>query len=79
MVRLFRALAAEWMECAQYTTMELRRFGKEFLRAPLVLLRWLRHRNGSDTPQGKPPGQAPRNPRSGAAILIGLFGPGPPS
>jgi hypothetical protein len=70
MVHLFRALAAEWMACDQYATMELRRFGKEFLRAPLILLRWLR--------QGKPSGQAPCNPRSGSAILVGFLGPGPP-
>lgn len=71
MVRLFRTLAAEWMDGAQYATMELRRFGKEFLRSPLILLRWLR--------QGKPPGQAPRNPRSGGVMPVGLFGLGSPS
>lgn len=70
MVRLFRTMAAEWMEHVKYATMELRRFGKEFLRAPLSFLRWVR--------QGKPSGQAPRNPRSGDTILAGLFGPDPP-
>jgi hypothetical protein len=45
LLRQFQQLAAEWMEQAEYATMELRRFSRDFLRAPLDWLRWRRARS----------------------------------
>ena len=40
----FKHLVAEWMNQAEYATMELRRFARVFLRAPVKLLAWLKTR-----------------------------------
>jgi hypothetical protein len=40
----FRRLVAQWLDNAEYATMELRRFARLFLRAPITWLRWLKHR-----------------------------------
>jgi hypothetical protein len=42
LVKRFQMLAAEWLADAAYATMELRRFCKEFLRAPISYLLWLK-------------------------------------
>ena len=57
----FKAYAADWLNQAQYATMELRRFGKEFLRAPLTFLRWLR--------DDKPRSGVVRSARSNAGFV----------
>jgi hypothetical protein len=55
LLRQFQRLAAEWLEQADYATMELRRFSREFLRAPLDCLRWYRTRaRGQRTPRLRP-------------------------
>lgn len=65
LVKRFQKLAAEWLERAEYATMELRRFGKEFLRAPIAYLHWLK--------AGKPKKQARRSIRRSAAFLRCFF------
>ena len=65
LVQLFQQLAADWLNDVTYATMELRRFGKEFLWAPLTLLRWLLQR--------RPRQQAPLNHRSNAVALAGAL------
>ena len=40
----FKHLVVEWMNQAEYATMELRRFARVFLRAPVILLAWLKKR-----------------------------------
>lgn len=40
----FKHLVAAWMNQAEYATMELRRFARVFLRAPVTLLAWLKTR-----------------------------------
>ena len=57
----FKGYAADWLNQTRYATMELHRFGKEFLRAPLDFLRWLR--------DNKPRSGAIRSPRSNAGII----------
>lgn len=55
LLRQFQHWAAEWMGQAEYATMELRRFSREFLRAPLAALRWQRTRAaGQRTPRLRP-------------------------
>ena len=55
LLRQFQQLAAEWMEQAEYATMELRRFSRDFLRAPLNWLRWRRtHSLGQRAPRLRP-------------------------
>ena len=55
LLRQFQYLAAEWMAQADYATMELRRFSREFLRAPLEWLRWRRtHSAGQRAPRLRP-------------------------
>lgn len=66
----FKKLAADWMEQADYAQMELRRFGKSFLRAPLRFLRWLR--------AGKPADTIIRASFSNAGALLHLLCPDAP-
>jgi hypothetical protein len=55
LLRQFQQLAAEWMQQAEYATMELRRFSRDFLRAPLDWLRWRRARSsGQRAPRLRP-------------------------
>jgi hypothetical protein len=42
LVQRFQKLATDWLENAQYATMELRRFSKEFFRVPISYLHWLK-------------------------------------
>ena len=65
LVKRFQKLAAEWLERAEYATMELRRFGKEFFHAPIAYLRWLK--------AGKPRGQARQSARRSSAALHRFF------
>jgi hypothetical protein len=44
LLREFQRLVADWLDQAEYVTMELRRFARLFLRAPVTWLRWLKHR-----------------------------------
>ena len=70
----FEQLVAQWLDDAEYATMELRRFARLFLRAPIAWLLWL---------QGREPGQRwPRWRRRHLDFLSGLAtfggaGPGP--
>jgi IS4 transposase len=61
LVQRFQKLAADWLGRAEYALMELRRFGKEFLRAPIAYLLWLK--------AGKPKEQARRSSRRRGAFL----------
>jgi hypothetical protein len=61
LVKRYQMLAAEWLEDAAYATMELRRFCKEFLRAPIPYLLWLK--------AGKPKEQAKRGVRCSSPFL----------
>mgnify|MGYP001564942121 CR=1 FL=1 len=55
LLRQFQQQAAEWLGAAEYATMELRRFSRDFLRAPLEWLRWRRTRAaGQRTPRLRP-------------------------
>lgn len=63
----FKKLAADWMKQADFALMELRRFCKSFLRAPLRLLHWLR--------VGKPSDTAVRAAFSNAGALVHLLCP----
>jgi hypothetical protein len=63
----FKKLAADWMTQADFALMELRRFCKSFLRAPLRLLCWLR--------AGKPSDTAVRAAFSNAGALVHLLCP----
>ncbi len=55
LLRQFQHWAAEWMGQAEYAVMELRRFSREFLRAPLAMLQWQRTRAaGQRTPRLRP-------------------------
>jgi hypothetical protein len=65
LVKLFQKHAAEWLENAEYATMELRRFCKEFLHAPIAYLLWLK--------AGKPREQAKRGARSSSRFLQRLL------
>jgi len=65
MVKRFQKLAAEWLQKVEYARMELRRFGKEFLRAPIAYLDWLK--------AGKPKEQARQRPRRNGAFLQSFF------
>jgi hypothetical protein len=65
LVQRFQKLAADWLGQAKYALMELRRFGKEFLRAPIAYLLWLK--------AGKPKEQARRSTRRSGAFLGGFF------
>jgi hypothetical protein len=65
LVKLFQKRAAEWLENAEYATMELRRFCKEFLRAPTPYLLWLK--------AGKPKEQAKRGARCSSLFLQRLL------
>lgn len=65
LVEDFKKYAADWLNQAKYATMELRRFGKEFLRAPLRYLHWVR--------DGKPKANAIRSVRSHAGIVGHFF------
>jgi len=65
LVKLFQKQAAEWLEHAQYATMELRRFCKEFLLAPIAYLLWLK--------AGKPREQAKRGARGSSLYLRRLL------
>jgi hypothetical protein len=40
----FQRLVAQWLDQAEYATMELRRFARLFLRAPVAWLHWLKQR-----------------------------------
>jgi len=44
LLREFQQLVADWLHNAEYATMELRRFARRFLRAPIAWLRWLKER-----------------------------------
>ena len=44
LLRQFQQLVAVWLDNAEYATMELRRFARLFLRAPLAWLHWLKQR-----------------------------------
>jgi hypothetical protein len=61
LVKRFQKLAAEWLQDAEYATMELRRFCKAFLRAPIPYLLWLK--------AGKPKEQAKRGARCNTLFL----------
>jgi len=65
LVKRFQKLAAEWLGRADYAVMELRRFGKEFLHAPIAYLHWLK--------AGKPRERARRSIRRSAAFLRRFF------
>jgi hypothetical protein len=65
LVKSFQILAAEWLQSAAYATMELRRFCKEFLHAPIPYLLWLK--------AGKPKHLAQRSLRRNSAFLRRLF------
>ena len=52
LLQQFQHCVAEWMEQAEYAHMELRRFSRDFLCAPLDWLRWCRTRPaGQRTPR----------------------------
>jgi len=61
LVQRFQKLAADWLGRAEYALIELRRFGKEFLRAPIAYLLWLK--------AGKPKEQARRSSRRRGTFL----------
>jgi len=65
LVQRFQKLAADWLGCTEYALMELRRFGKEFLRAPIAYLLWLK--------AGKPKEQARRSSRRRGTFLGAFF------
>lgn len=65
LVQQFQKLAAEWLARVEYASMELRRFGKEFLQAPISYLLWLK--------AGKPKAQARRSTRRKGTSLGGFF------
>lgn len=65
LVQRFQKLAADWLGRAEYALMELRRFGKEFLRAPIAYLLWLK--------AGKPKEQARRSSRRRGTFLGAFF------
>ncbi len=65
LVQRFQKLAADWLGRAEYALMELRRFGKEFLRAPIAYLLWLK--------AGKPKEQARRSTRRSGTFLGAFF------
>jgi len=65
LVQRFQKLAADWLELAEFALMELQRFGKEFLRAPITYLLWLK--------AGKPKDQARRSTRRGGTFLAAFF------
>ncbi len=44
LLREFQQLVADWLHNAEYATMELRRFARRFLRAPIAWLQWLKAR-----------------------------------
>jgi hypothetical protein len=44
LLRQFQQLVAVWLDNAEYATMELRRFARRFLRAPMAWLQWLKQR-----------------------------------
>jgi hypothetical protein len=44
LLREFQQLVADWLHNAEYATMELRRFARRFLRAPIAWLQWLKER-----------------------------------
>ncbi len=67
----FKRLVAEWMNQAEYATMELRRFARAFLRAPVALLAWLKTRR----PGQRQPHRRPRH-RSFMACLAAFGKPG---
>ena len=69
LIQRFQTLAAAWLNRADFALMELRRFGKEFLRAPLAYLLWLK--------AGKPKALARRSTRRSSAFLAGFFTPDP--
>lgn len=55
LLRQFQQQAAEWLGEVEYATMELRRFSRDFLRAPLEWLRWRRTRSARQrTPRLRP-------------------------
>lgn len=55
LLQQFQHCVAAWMEQAEYARMELRRFSRDFLRAPLDWLRWQRTRAaGQRTPRLRP-------------------------
>ena len=64
LVQQFQKLAADWLGRTEYALMELRRFGKEFLRSPITYLLWLK--------AGKPKEQARRSSRRSGAFLTGF-------
>lgn len=65
LVQRFQKLAADWLGRTEYALMELRRFGKEFLRAPIAYLLWLK--------AGKPKEQARRSTRRRGTFLGAFF------
>ena len=65
LVQRFQLLAADWLGRAEYALMELRRFGKEFLLAPISYLLWLK--------AGKPKELARRSSRRSGTFLGGFF------
>ena len=65
LVKRFQKLTTEWTGRAKYAAMELRRFGKEFLHAPIAYLHWLK--------AGKPKEQARRSTRRNGALLWRFF------
>ncbi len=65
LVQRFQKLATDWLANAQYATMELRRFSKEFFRVPISYLRWLK--------AGKPEEQARRSSKRIGGFLLQQF------
>ena len=65
LLRQFQQLAAEWMHQAEYALMELRRFSRDFLRAPLDWLHWQRTRSAGQ--------QAPRLRPRHIGFVVGLL------
>ncbi len=55
LLREFQQLVADWLHNAEYATIELRRFARQFLRAPIAWLQWLKARQpGQRRPQLRP-------------------------